>query len=299
MSDALHELAFPADLRPDISHLDLDAGEPVGNLIAEREHSLLVQPLYDQWQPGRPFVAMSNVDLFPEPKQTNYVPDMLLSLDVNPPTDMSQKESLAYFVWVYGKPPDLVVEVVSNKDGHEERKIEEYARLRIAYYIIFDPFRCLSSRELRVYELHGSRYVELLRPEWIEQLQLGATLWEGEYQGVRARWLRWCDRDGRLLPCGEEAGREARRSLAKADIKVTEAETRVAEAETRVAEAETRAAEAETRVAEAETRAAEAVSQAQEAGTEAREAQRRAREVEDRAHRLAARLRDLGIPEDG
>ncbi|MEW6279703.1 MAG: Uma2 family endonuclease [Candidatus Eremiobacterota bacterium] len=208
MSDPLQD--FLPDLEPDISHLDLDPEREPLNLFSEREHRLLVQPLYNAWNPGRPFVAMSDVGLFPEPKQTPYIPDMLLSLDVSLPEDMTQKRNLAYFVWVYGKPPDLVVEVVSNRDGHEEQKIEGYARLGIAYYIIFDPFRYLSTRELRAYELHGRSYLEMLKPVWIEHLQLGATLWDGEYEGATARWLRWCDREGRVLPTGLESAREAR-----------------------------------------------------------------------------------------
>jgi hypothetical protein len=29
-------------------------------------------------------------------------------------------------------------------------------------------------------------------------------LWEGEYEGVKAVWLRWCDQKGNVIPTGAE-----------------------------------------------------------------------------------------------
>ena len=39
------------------------------------------------------------------------VPDMLLSLGVEIPQDVWSKSHRAYFVWEFGKPPDVVVEL--------------------------------------------------------------------------------------------------------------------------------------------------------------------------------------------
>lgn len=47
------------------------------------------------------------------------VPDFLLSLGVEPPPDFLEKNRRSYFIWLFGKPPDLVVEIVSNREGEE------------------------------------------------------------------------------------------------------------------------------------------------------------------------------------
>jgi hypothetical protein len=37
---------------------------------------------------------------------------------------------------------------------------------------------------------------------------LGLPLWEGTFEGVRRTWLRWSDRDGKVIPTGEERAME-------------------------------------------------------------------------------------------
>jgi hypothetical protein len=39
---------------------------------------------------------------------------------------------------------------------------------------------------------------------------LGLTLWEGSFEGHRDTWLRWCDREGRVIPTGAELARQER-----------------------------------------------------------------------------------------
>jgi len=39
---------------------------------------------------------------------------------------------------------------------------------------------------------------------------LGLTLWQGEYEGVEALWLRWCDLEGRVIPTGAERAEQER-----------------------------------------------------------------------------------------
>ena len=148
-------------------------------------------------------MTMVNVGLFYSLSEPAYVPDFLLSLDVSPPPNLSEKKHRSYFLWEYGKRPDLVVEVVSNIDRHEERKIEGYARIGIPYYVIYDPERFLGERTLRAYELHGGRYVELVKP-WFQDIGLGMTLWKGEYRATSAQWLRFIDPEGHLLKTGVE-----------------------------------------------------------------------------------------------
>ena len=47
------------------------------------------------------------------------MPDLLLSLGVESGEVSEVKETHSYFVWLFGKPPDEVVEIVSNQKGGE------------------------------------------------------------------------------------------------------------------------------------------------------------------------------------
>jgi Uma2 family endonuclease len=47
------------------------------------------------------------------------VPDVMVSVDVQLPDELWEKKHRSYFMWEYGKPPEIVVEVVSNRKGRE------------------------------------------------------------------------------------------------------------------------------------------------------------------------------------
>ena len=77
---------------------------------------------------------------------------MLLSLDVEIPSEIHLKQNRSYFVWEYGKPPDAVIEVVSNREGGEDKKkLAAYARIGVRYYAIYDPDRFLGPEPLLVF----------------------------------------------------------------------------------------------------------------------------------------------------
>ena len=112
-------------------------------------------------------------------------------------------------IWEFGKAPDIVVEIVSNRKGKEDQKLERYASAGVPYAIIFDPRLYLGKRPLRVYILRGRSYVEVADPSWLEEVGVGMTLWEGSYEGLSATWLRWCGRDGNVLLSGLELANQA------------------------------------------------------------------------------------------
>jgi hypothetical protein len=125
-------------------------------------------------------------------------------------------------VWEFGKSPDVVVEIVSNREGNElGSKLADYARLGVAYYVVFDPLQQLGDELLRVFGLREGQYVPLAEP-WLEQVGLGLTLWDGEFEGVRATWLRWCDREGNLLPTGAERAAQAEAKAARLAARLRE-----------------------------------------------------------------------------
>ncbi|MBP0017660.1 MAG: hypothetical protein J7647_08885 [Cyanobacteria bacterium SBLK] len=63
-----------------------------------------------------------------------------------------------------------------------------------------------------------NRYI-LREDYWLEQIELGLTLWQGTFEGKEYdRWLRWCDRDGNLLLTGDERADRLARVLREQGI---------------------------------------------------------------------------------
>jgi hypothetical protein len=254
---------------PDVTKLITEDDEPVDNIFSAKQQRLLVETLYtatDMWNPpGRTFIADANVGLFTTETAPPLVPDAFVSVEVQMPTNFDYDKIRAYLGWVFGKMPDIVVEIVSNRKGGEiSRKMRDYALLHIPYYVVFDPFLVLGATSLYVYKLSTLAYLPS-EEEFVEEVGLGIKLWQGEYENSTATWLRWCDRHGNFLPTGKERF----------------------EAEKQRAESEKQRAESEKQRAEAEKTRADGLDFALSA-------------ERDRAERLAERLRALGIsPDEG
>ena len=191
------------------------------------------ESLYISWAgpgEGRPFLAAANVGLILSEEFTPLVPDVMLVVGVRTHAfDLWAKEHRSYFIWSYGKTPEIVIEVVSNREGGENtRKRVRYAELGVSYYVIFDPLDQLGKGVLHVFQLQGRTYVEL-PSRWFAEAQIGLTLWQGDYEGVNTTWLRWCDGKGNLIPTGAERAR-AEHQRAEAERQRAEAERQRAEA---------------------------------------------------------------------
>jgi hypothetical protein len=147
---------------------------------------------------------VANVGWFHTAGQPPLVPDTLLSLDVTPAGDLHSKEGRSYFQWLIGKAPDVVIEIVSDRRGGEEDfKMKTYARLRALFYVIYDPDNLLQGGVLRAFGLQLGKY-ELVDPYWFPEVGLGLILWNGTFEGRHQTWLRWCDKEGRVIPTGAE-----------------------------------------------------------------------------------------------
>jgi len=217
----------------DISHLVIEDDTPVDNFQSEEQQRLLVEPLYSSKALPAPFLAAANVGLFYKLKGDPIVPDVLLSLDVQRPDDFSQRRNRSYFVWEFGKVPEVCLEIVSNQEGDELTlskksqqkgkttiKKEIYAQIGVRYYAVFDPLRQIQGKDemngalLRVWSISPDGYTELTPPQgisaisqsvWLNAAGIGLTLWEGQFEEAVTRlWLRWCDRDGLIISTGAE-----------------------------------------------------------------------------------------------
>ncbi|MGH8056161.1 MAG: Uma2 family endonuclease [Candidatus Entotheonellia bacterium] len=195
------------DISPDIQCLITEDETPVDNLPSEKQQRLLIDPLYSAWagpRAGRPFLAAANVGIFALARNPAIVPDMFLSLDVQVAEDWWRKEHRSYFLWEFGKPPDLVLEIVSNTEGGEAgEKKSKYAWMRISYYVIYDPRQQVMPEVLTVYRLRDLVY-ERQDTAQFPSLNLGLVLWEGPFEGKHDTWLRWTDEQGALIPTGKE-----------------------------------------------------------------------------------------------
>jgi Uma2 family endonuclease len=217
---------------------------PVDNILSEKQQRLLTEPLYAAWTDPpacapdhRPFLAMANVGLFHALRQPPVVPDVMLALDIpGLGPDLSLKANRSYFVWVQdGKPPRVAIEIVSNREGgEEEEKRRKYAVIGIEYYVIFDPWRRLSDRILRIHQFHGLShgYIEQVGGI-LEPVGLGLTLWQGKYEGEEGLWLRWTTRDGQLISTGAELAAHERQRAIEAEQRMTQEQQRAIEAEQR------------------------------------------------------------------
>lgn len=236
----------------DISHLVIEDDTPVDNLQSEKQQRLLVEPLYSSKPLSSPFLAAANVGLFYKLKGDPIVPDVMLSLGVQCADDFSQKQNRSYFTWEFGKDPEICIEIVSNAEGDElvlskksqqkgktTTKKDIYAQIGIPYYVVFDPLQQIQGPDemngvlLRVWAIAPGGYTELTPSQgltapgqvvWLAAIELGLTLWSGQFEEEVTRlWLRWCDREGQVIPTGAE-GREIERQGREIERQGREAE---------------------------------------------------------------------------
>ena len=259
---------------PDMSHIVTEDDTPVDNYFSERQQRLLPHVLFVSWKEGRPFEAASDVGLFYGLHKPPVVPDFMLSLKVSPIPFSKATESKSYFVWVQGKPPDLTIEIVSNKEGGElSTKMQLYAHVRVTYYAVYDPFGYIQDVPLQVFELRGGHYEKLDDYAVLPQIGLGLTIWDGIFDEQQGEWLRFVRPDGSLLLTGEEL---AAAEKANADAEKANAEAERANAEAQKVNAETEKAKADAEKAKAE----EALARADAAEQRVAELERKLRELE-------------------
>jgi len=210
-------------------------------------------------------------------------PDWFLVVDV--PRLYEQRDlRRSYVLWQEGNPPTVVVEFLSpgteaedlgrfydetaeGSEGEPTRaasstalngdndakakppgKFEVYeTRLRVPHYFVYSRF----TQRLRYFKLEGGQYQEQpLNPKtplaWLPDLEIGLGIWQGEFEGVTAAWLRWCDQDGNwLLTDTEQAQQqlEQERQAKEQERQAKEQERQAKEQERQAKEQERQAKE--------------------------------------------------------
>lgn len=215
-----------------VNYMVTEDDEPVDNMFSAKQQRLLVEPIYSSWKPApkedsptqpRIFLADVNVGVFHTTNRPPLVPDFFLSLDVQPHEDWHSKQHRSYFVFTFGKPPEVVVEIVSNREGNElGSKLRDYAMMGVDYYVVFDPEKLLSEDTLRVYEPGLWKRYHLREDYKLPEVGLNLTLWKGSFEGVEDTWLRWCDAEGNLILTGQERADQESIARQKAEAELAE-----------------------------------------------------------------------------
>ena len=187
---------LPPEAIPDLAQFPIEDGKPVDSIHDEKQQRLLVNALQRPWQglaPGRRWMVFANVGYFYRTRPTRgLAPDAMLSLDVEPGDALVEQADRSYFLWERGKPPEVVVEVVSDRSGEElGHKRIQYARGLVPYYAVFDPRLLLGDELLQAFrrEPGTGEYVPIPRA-WFPPVSLGLAIWEGECEGMRSTWIR-------------------------------------------------------------------------------------------------------------
>lgn len=176
-------------------------------------------------------------------------PDWFLAVDV--PRMFEGDLRRSYVLWQEGPPPHVVVEFLSEgtekddlgrfwekkettgrslKPVNEKTfktpgKLEVYERyLRVPHYIVYSRH----SGMLRYFKLQGSHYEEQVLSEgncriWIDDLQIGLGVWEGEFDEALDSWLRWCTKEGKWLLTDTEEAQQAEKEAQQAEEEAQQA----------------------------------------------------------------------------
>lgn len=130
-------------------------------------------------------------------------------------------ERLSWVVWQEGKPPDVVIELLSESTAAQdknEKKLIYQNLLRVPEYFWFDPF---NPEDWAGFFLNRGVYQSIV-PNAQNQLvsqSLGLALvrWQGDYKAINTTWLRWATLDGELLPTPQEIADEQRQRAEQAE----------------------------------------------------------------------------------
>jgi Uma2 family endonuclease len=184
---------------PTADELPCSDDTPVDNELQELIPSLLKSILRMLWEERMDWFFGIDMAIYSDPERPPIVPDGFLSLNVERVFDENLR--LSYTLWEEEVTPILVLEVVSTKPGGEyTTKFQEYARLGVLYYVIYNPNRRRKAR-LEIYQLQNGNYeLQTANPLWMPEIGLGIGCEPANYDGLTREWLYWYDENDRRYP---------------------------------------------------------------------------------------------------
>ncbi|OCQ96383.1 hypothetical protein BCD64_03325 [Nostoc sp. MBR 210] len=209
MSDTT--LAAPdIQIPPTQAELPYDDGVPMESARHKAQMDLLIDALIpwleqrdDGFVGGNMFVYYSLAQV----RNKDFKgPDFFVVLGV------PKGERRSWVVWEEGKAPDLVIELLSDSTAiadKNEKKLIYQNQMRVPEYFWYDPFHpddlAGFSNEKGIYQPIVTNAQNQLVSQF---LGLALQLWQGNYKGIDAIWLRWASLAGELLPTPEEKERQ-------------------------------------------------------------------------------------------
>ena len=192
---------------PTADELPCSDDTPVDNELQELIPSLLKSILQILWADRMDWFFGVDMGVYYHPEQPPIVPDGFLSLGVERFYDEELRPS--YVLWEEQVVPSFVLEVVSITPGREyTSKLDEYARMGVLYYVIYNSKRRRKPK-LEIHKLVNGRYeLQDSNPFWMPEIGLGIGYERGEYGGLTRDWLYWYKEDNTRYPTPAEQIRQ-------------------------------------------------------------------------------------------
>ncbi len=218
----------PRHCLPSAEELPDSDDTPVDNQLQHLIPGLLEAILAIIWSERMDWYFGVDMGIYYDPQQPTdvIVPDGFLSIGV--PRIIDSDLRLSYVLWDEQVIPTMVLEVVSQtRRGEYSKKKEDYAKMGVLYYVIYNPLRKRKPR-LEVYQLNNQEY-DLLEgePVWLSEIGLGIGKEIGVYQGVEREWLYWYDREGKRYFTPEERVIDAEEKASQAEEKAKKLEEKL------------------------------------------------------------------------
>jgi Uma2 family endonuclease len=141
------------------------------------------------------------------------------------------RERLYWWVFEEDRFPDVIIELMSSSTAQVDLTTKKQLyqdKFRTREYFAYDP----EAQQLLGWRLDEMGRYQAIPPDkdgrlWSEDAGLGLDKWEGSYLQMQAVWLRWFERDGRVVPTEAEFSQiqaEKEKRLAEAERERAEAE---------------------------------------------------------------------------
>ncbi|WP_107669236.1 Uma2 family endonuclease [Cyanothece sp. BG0011] len=209
----------PRHCLPSAEELPDSDDTPVDNELQDLIPHVLKDSLALIWEERMDWYFGVDMGIYYDPENPTdvIVPHGFLSVGV--PRIIDSDLRLSHVLWDELVIPTMVLEVVSQtRRGEYTQKKEDYAKIGILYYVIYNPLRKRKPR-LEVYQLNNGEY-ELLpgEPVWLSEINLGIGREIGVYQGVKREWLYWYDQQGKRYLTPQEKSKKLEEKLRELGI---------------------------------------------------------------------------------
>ncbi|WGV24822.1 Uma2 family endonuclease [Halotia branconii] len=200
-------LATPdIQLPPTQAQLPFDDGIPMESARHKAQMDLLINGLIpwleqreDGYVGGNMFVYYSLAQV----RNKDFKgPDFFAVLGV------PKGERRSWVVWEEEKAPDVVIELLSDSTAavdKNEKKLIYQNQMRVPEYFWYDPFNPDNFAGFAIQQSEYQPIAANTQNQLVSKsLGLALQLWQGNYQGIDATWLRWANLRGEVLPTPEE-----------------------------------------------------------------------------------------------